>query len=416
MDRLSRRAFTLVELLVVILIIMILMMLLVPTLQAAIQTAYATQCKSNLSTIYKAEVECMHQSEASTFVAKGQGWNNLLLTFLENRTEVFQCPACQGRIEDTGSSIGGTPGTPGTPSGPPTPPSAGTAPPKVEGFDISFNVFSGTSFSTLLWNVSANNATWRKTTVPYDAKDASMDPAYTWRIEIEDRGFLVEETGNWSWADDYCDIDVAITYSGSTPKKIKIIQHKNGSQGYRYDMLINGQMVLHNLDANQGWTMSFGADDSGSSGGSGSGGTSGGSGSSGGSAPVFMPYIKCDYGINRGAYEVPGVDVSRIDEKLFFILDYPKRVADYITGGTDVANWYSYFFANPIEWKPPTDYPGTTWMQTQALRHFGKANVLFMDGHIESLPGFSAATDDINNGRCLNSDSPYWQYGRPRPN
>ena len=80
----------------------------------------------------------------------------------------------------------------------------------LPGFDISFNVYSNPSFTNFLWNVSFNSI-WCKTTANYNANDPNMPPAYTWRYQIEDRGFLVEETGDWAWADDYADIDVAVT-------------------------------------------------------------------------------------------------------------------------------------------------------------------------------------------------------------
>lgn len=72
-----------------------------------------------------------------------------------------------------------------------------------------------------------------------------------WRFEIENRGFLVEETGSWTWADDFSDIDILVYYEGGRPAQIKIIQHKMGSQARRADMLINGQLVVHNIDAPQ---------------------------------------------------------------------------------------------------------------------------------------------------------------------
>jgi prepilin-type processing-associated H-X9-DG protein len=117
---------------------------------------------------------------------------------------------------------------------------------------------------------------------------------------------------------------------------------------------------------------------------------------------------------------VPGIDVSRADEKLFFILDYPLRVADYTDGGEDRSDWNSYFFTSTDGWAPPSGYPAANWMQCQALRHFNKANVLFMDGHIETLPGVGGTTgntenNDVYYGRCLEPQSAYWQYGRPHP-
>jgi prepilin-type processing-associated H-X9-DG protein len=451
----TRRAFTLAELLVTILIVMILLALLIPTLQAALQTAYLTQCKGNLATIYKAQVECQQDHEAAMFVAKGNGWNCLLLPYLENRLEVFRCPACLGRIEDSGSSTTSIVTSPGTGPAPGMPASSGAAPPQPPGFDISFNIFSDPTFRTFDWNVSLNSP-WCRTQHPPSSQGAStiqfpdgrsitvpwgsMDQAgglnglgdgggsvanNCWRYEIENRGFLVEETGNWAWADDYADIDIVVYYEGGRPAQIKIIQHKMGSQARRSDLLINGQLVVHNIDApeNIGRIIDLRPAGSSVAGGNGGSESAGGSGASTTIIETKFTYVPCDYGMSRGVYDVPGVDVSRVDGKLFFILDYPKRLADYTTGGADRFEWDSYFFVRPEGWTPPRSGApvDASWVQYQALRHFGKANVLFMDGHIETLPAVGTSTstvystEDVNNGRCLAPESAYWEYGRPRP-
>jgi prepilin-type N-terminal cleavage/methylation domain-containing protein/prepilin-type processing-associated H-X9-DG protein len=417
----NRRAFTLVELLVVITIILVLVALLLPSLQGAVQTAYMTQCRNNLYTIYQAQVLCQQAKDSVMFVAKGNGWNTTLLPYVERRLEVFRCPSALGYIEDTGSTTTTSSGTTGGGGGGGSGSGEGAAPPAPPGFDVSFNVYSSGSFTNFLWNVGFNSI-WCKTYNPPSAGKGSCDLSgidasggNVWRYEIEDRGFLVEQTGDMSWADDYSDIDVVVSYSSNgNPAKIKIIQHKNGSQGYRYDMLINGEVVVHNIDQHQGQIVDLTPPSSGGGGGGGTGTTGGGGGSTTTTTQTFA-YVPCDYGMSVGSYYVPGVDVSHIDEKLFLILDYPKRTADYSTGGADVVDFNKYFFTDFDTWL--RNYKatcGSNWMQYQALRHFSKANVLFCDGHVELLSvGDGSNKDDINNGRCLDSRSPNWQYGRP---
>jgi prepilin-type processing-associated H-X9-DG protein len=428
----NRRALTLVELLLAITILTVLILLLLPTLSAATQIAHMTQCRNNLYTIYQAQILCQEDRDSAMFVAKGNGWNTILLPYIERRLEVFRCPSALANIADAGSSDEIHNQTPGIPPGPTPPnPPGGAPPPDVPGFDISFAVYSGQSFTRFLWNVSFNSPWCRTQNPPADGTDinghrwgpvdlaglgdgSSSAASNCWRFEIEDLGYLVEQMNDPSIADDYADIDVVVYYENGYPAQVKIIQHKNGSQAYRYDMLINGQLVVHNIDANQGKIIDLrpnrdpnnppgrglppNPDDPGRS----------------STVQNFYAYVPCDYGMSVGSYYVPGVEVSRIDEKLFLILDYPKRVADYTDDGADALDFDKYFFANSDLWL--LNYKsicGTNWMQYQALRHFSKANVLFCDGHVELLPVGDGNKDDVNNGRCLDKRAPNWQYGRP---
>jgi prepilin-type processing-associated H-X9-DG protein len=110
------------------------------------------------------------------------------------------------------------------------------------------------------------------------------------------------------------------------------------------------------------------------------------------------------YGFNRGAFQMSdpvllsGRDVPKMDPKVIFILDYPKLQADMTDIGDTLGErlYFDLIFIDPA---PPTDPPpagtlpwtsppglgGWSWESVQALRHFGKANVLFCDGHIESM-------------------------------
>jgi hypothetical protein len=130
--------------------------------------------------------------------------------------------------------------------------------------DIYFDVYSSGSFTNRLWTVSVNSRwcrvqhppksdpDWGKVDLSGLGDGSELVAQHCWRYELDDRGFLAEETGNISWADDYGDIDIVVYFEKDRPVQAKVIQHKNSSGGYRYDMFLNGRRVLHNLDAHQG--------------------------------------------------------------------------------------------------------------------------------------------------------------------
>jgi prepilin-type N-terminal cleavage/methylation domain-containing protein/prepilin-type processing-associated H-X9-DG protein len=420
-----RRGFTLVELLVVITIICILIVMLLPALMGVWQTVYATQCKSHLNQIFQAMV-LWQQDKNSVVFPHGPGWNGSLLPYIENRMDVFLCPASPGPLDTSsgtvtqtsggGSSGGGSGGTGG---------SSEAAPPQLAGFDISFDVFSNGQFTNFLWNVSFNSS-WCRHTANYAGGSSDMPASYTWRYQIEDRGFLVEQTGDWKWADDYADIDVAVTYDNGSPTFIKIIQSKHGSQGYRYNMLINGQMIVHNIDDHNGMVIDLRPPQSGQP-----TGTSGNPGSDPTTVTTVTAssyyYFPCDYAMSVGSYSATLAagsggtqstlqDVPRVDAKLFLLLDYPKRLANFNVDGEDYGQGDKYFITDPVAWRATYDQnnAGLNWRQYQALRHFKMSNVLFCDGHVEILPYIAdPGSDEAKSKKFLQQDSPLWVYGKP---
>ncbi|MGB2829692.1 MAG: H-X9-DG-CTERM domain-containing protein [Phycisphaerae bacterium] len=117
--------------------------------------------------------------------------------------------------------------------------------------------------------------------------------------------------------------------------------------------------------------------------------------------------------MSRGVYETPTLKVARIDPRLIFILDYPKEIADYSYSSDD---WPQFFFVDPAEWEKTygkaAEEWGYSWSSFQSLRHFGKANVLFCDGSVETVgvDAFGTATaDEVLNGRFLDETNPLWK-------
>ena len=82
----------------VIVIMLILIMMLMPALAGAWQAVYVTQCRTNLYTIYQAMV-LWQQDKNSVVFSQGPGWNASLLPYVENRTDVFLCPASSGPLD-----------------------------------------------------------------------------------------------------------------------------------------------------------------------------------------------------------------------------------------------------------------------------------------------------------------------------
>ena len=124
--------------------------------------------------------------------------------------------------------------------------------------------------------------------------------------------------------------------------------------------------------------------------------------------------LAADYGMSRGVYETPTSKSMRIDPRLIFILDYPKEVADYSCTPDE---WPKFFIKDPAEWektygKAAAEW-GYSWRTYQSLRHFGKANVLFCDGRVETVgvDRYGTATpNDVLSGRYLDETNPLWKY------
>ena len=116
-----------------------------------------------------------------------------------------------------------------------------------------------------------------------------------------------------------------------------------------------------------------------------------------------------DYGLSRGSYKTVRDTAPSVDGKLFFILDYTVALADYSNiGVNDDAN--TYFVMDPEDWTPPEGRENEDWRHLTALRHGGMANVLFLDGHVETLPLDPQSGEDLATHKYLRPKSRLWRY------
>ncbi len=377
MTRLTRRAFTLVELLVVMSVIAVLVALLMPGLATVWKTVHVTQCMSNLGTLYKAQ-QAWRNENNSTLFAGGGDWAVKLASYVTNDS-VFNCPEGWESSQASGGSGSWSGGGSEEETSDEDEENEGR-PEDFIGDSFSFDVYDGPSFQNKLWNVSINSEWARRTQVGRN----------DYRYQIEDLGYI------GGGDRDFKDIDVVVKFVGSTPSEVTLVQGKHGSQAYRFDLIINGKVAVHNIDeyASTHNVGEYVPPDPSTWNNTGTGGSTYGK-----SIYVGHYYKQSDYGLSRGSYEILERDVPAVDSKLFLILDYGKSLADY-TNISVPDPWNKYFFTDVEEWDRTYNVSGELhWRKYFSLRHFERANVLFCDGHVEGL-----SADD------LRSTNPLWKY------
>lgn len=235
--------------------------------------------------------------------------------------------------------------------------------------------------------VRAARYLWTVTVTSVWARSVRSGPN-TWHFMIEDMG----DTGGGDL--DYADIDVEVTYDNGLPTQVKIIQGKKGSQTYGYDLTINGVVVVTRIDDHQGLIVKLVSSPdgvappaSGITRGT-PGGSTSGTGSDGSWSFLILgpttsePLKPSNYGLNKGTYDVANLNITKPDAKLIYILDHHELVADAFDGNFDK---YFIDIKNLTSWNNKWAQDGADWREYQSLRHFSQANVLFCDGHIESL-------------------------------
>jgi len=397
MERRRERAFTLLELMVVVAIIGILIALLMPGVSSAWDVARMTQCQSNLANLFKAHMSWLADRDATSEGTLNAGWAGTLKTYLEGKTSQLRCPSAL--IVSTGAGGGGTGETGGTNPGTVQDEAALGADeimimgqePDITLDDVTIGVTD--SGGNLKYEIPIGPSSYWTMYQSWSLPDG--------RLHIEsnlDRDLSKGPDGRYKDDDFVFDVE----YRGDRPAKVTIGYcdgSANTSYGLYSDFRVNHQAIwdgqrFANMFAlgHHGETVDLMKEME-------------KNGTISNKVIRKMAYAcwtimsaskatlgATSYGLSRGSYhDWQGRYVARSDPKLFFILDYPKAVADYTDIGDTLPDgpYWDRIFIDPApppeDWAPPPGLEDRTWEEVQALRHLGKANVLFCDGHVEAL-------------------------------
>jgi prepilin-type N-terminal cleavage/methylation domain-containing protein/prepilin-type processing-associated H-X9-DG protein len=410
MKRLRRQAFTLVELLVVVAIIAVLVALLVTGTTTAVTAYEATRCQTNLATLYKAHVLWLADRDVSSGRMDG-GWGASIQPYIERSAALLKCPSCPWLAEGIGA--GSSSGTTGLEGAADTGHSGvgESEDPVVELQEVTIGVTNASG--ALLYEIPLTDSPY------WGMFQTYVLPSGLTRIGCNTDGHKGQDSSGRNSDEDF-KFDVQykngqlakVTYVGGDGNSH--VNHGRAGPPYLYtDFRIAHEPIW----GGQRFSGQFGKGHEGEvidipeearkaaarkrPGKSRKAVTTW---TAWAEAPATLSTT--NYGISRGAYQNNnGQEVVKPDPRAFFILDYPRPVADYTGIGGPVADgpfWQNIFIspAPPDTWDPPPGMEGRTWQCVQALRHFGKANVLFCDGHIAAL---GPEELDVTN--------PGWRYG-----
>jgi prepilin-type processing-associated H-X9-DG protein/prepilin-type N-terminal cleavage/methylation domain-containing protein len=397
------RAFSLVELMIVAVVIAILVAMLMPTIHAAWDAAASTQCQTNLNRMWQA-INTRRAATGETGFIVGGAWPSYLSPYLDG--SVFHCPLGAQRDmgigaggESTGSSGSGGTGTSGEGSG------SGSGQPTVDTrytvSDLTFRIFSR----------GAQDVSGRKYADGQFLGTAFADSSYGVQViqkdgytyyGIDDRLFFLDQNQG---SLDYKDIQVNLWLDGDRINRMEFAgsddDKRPGSSSsyggsynaFRFEVYLGEEKISNDFYSEKGKAIDFSAQAAAFA-------------SAYATATsdqvltmiALMPAKSFDYGLNKGTYDRDGARVSGIDPRMPLLLDYGKSVVDYESAGTNTRdNWYMYFTADEQAWMfvyHSLLRPGETWLKYVALRHGGRANVLFCDGHIEPLGPDELAEDN----------------------
>jgi len=390
-QRSARWAFTLMELLIVIAIIGILVALLLPGMSRVRDTLHMTQCRANLYRIWQACGVWRSDHDNRTF--NGGSWIGRLMPYVEYQVDVFKCPArdhelLEYRVIDSESE---------------------------EGQElIASNEDWAEAYPPILTDSAFEFEVYFQEGSDYHKGSGSGvrgglafafsldNPHFSRRTEVSDRVlYEVDEEGSTGGPGNpptYDDIKFYLFYNQrGLPQALEIRPPRSAwsmKNKFIADFLVNGEVFVANWQDHIGETLELR-------------GSTTEAGSSGGQTrwnPETQRYetytrpliVFGDYALSEGAYERrDGSLVYTMDPKLFFILDfaYGRPVADFNQGGMGVDDdWNQYFFTDHRAWQEhypdlakEAEQTGYGWQAYQAPRHFGRTNVLFCDGHIETL-------------------------------
>ena len=453
------RAFTLIEMLVVITIAAILVVLLMPALSTAWQQAQLTRCRRNLNTIYSAYG--MWRSERASHGLDtrlmGLAWRGQLVKYLEEDRSIFMCDGRwrpdlsnvdsknlgDGKEQDwtnaerdrlnaqydeaKNSATGVADGV--------SPDGMAVATPDPDDWAFEFDVYlqegaieGNTSvkgqgvagpYGAYVRSISLGNPLVNKT----DRKNGVM------RFEADDCGIGIVSDA---------DVTADITFRDGRPTKVAVVKGSGANTHsatwrYIYDFKVAGQKIVERWQTHYGEVIDITKPRTSSEIWRGGEANQTDAATMPAFETVILPLMG-DYGLSKGTYEASnGRAVLVPDGKQFFILDYPRPIADFTSDGlVDRIDWEGYFIRDSQVWennKPalaknaqPED-PKSNWKYWQALRHFGQANVLFCDGHVELVKALPETDEELMRGLWLgkgptftetlrSSDgfSPLWMY------
>jgi prepilin-type N-terminal cleavage/methylation domain-containing protein/prepilin-type processing-associated H-X9-DG protein len=393
MRRPATRAFTLVELMVVMAIIAILLALLAPGVRQVWSTVASTQCQRNLNAIFQAQAAWRADSGGQNY--SGRAWVGRLMPYVDRNEGVFRCPSAEAVVVTVPRAAAR--------------PKAGQAaadcrpqPPGSERLESAFEFCiyrrlpdAGAAAAKigpgpglrgeLAYTIPVDSHPWVQRTQQGNAI----------LYEMDDEG----PAGGADKPITCDDIRFVITFDGGRPATLQVLQQTCMSSPYKkyvYDLLVNGDVLVSDWTAHIGETYDLSRADAPGGGEPGAGAPPSAPRRASAGPPVRYVIVPSDYGLSKGTYSLPNSILGSMDPRLAMALDYPKPVAEYSGEGGDEWKWDKYFVEDPRRWKQEWGAAGEDCGQYQSLRHFGRANVLFCDGHIESL-----APECLRPGRAL---------------
>ncbi|MBE3123464.1 MAG: hypothetical protein IMZ65_01530 [Planctomycetes bacterium] len=320
----------------------------------------STRCRTNLGRIFKAQ-NAWRANEGGGSFAIGAGWPSMLAPYLDESGEVTRCPAAPARLEETASTTpGGTPGATRPPTG-------------ITTSDLTFRMYARKT-----WSVYTNGQYLGTAFIDsgYGIEKRSLGSG-GWYYGIDDRSFFLDKSAGGGNLD-YKDMRFNLWMEGHFVDRIDILgsdeitSDQTSYEKFRFEIWVVDEIISDDFYREKGRTLEM---------------------------PSFIKSF--DYALNKGMYEVDGARVSANDSSLILILDYAKSVADYASKNPDV--WDKYFQTDEATWMTKHGHElaeGETWRHYLAARHGGEANVLFCDGHVETL------TPDN-----LQEKAPMWRFG-----
>ncbi len=390
----KRRGFNLVELLIVVAIMAILVAMLMPAVGGVVALKDATRCRMNLGNLWKAQKSFQADNE-SAFFADGDYWAFLLLPYLEGDVSSLQCPGSPLYGLRTGT--GGTSASPGGDSG--------NVPPVTEA-----NPQYGLTLNDLRYEIYKSGQ--HIYDIPLDSDFIFVLPGKEnrgpeWkRYEVED-----QRTGG-DYTSDHKDIVAEVRFKYGAPQEIYFSPQHSG-HGYKFKFKIRDKVIFdpapesgERLELTEEELKEYGLEDIVSS-----------SGAGRISNLVTGGFVYCDYGMSLGSYQILGRRVPQVDSKLYMLCDFPKMTIDFTDGGRDVGDFNKYFIEDIDDidleaYEGPDGFEEWPPDRIQSLRHFEKSNVLFCDGHVETLGVDPETPDEAKSGKYLRPNSPLWQFGR----